>query len=414
MKLLAKHSVDKVDHSNIIQIAGEAKIAKKSNPNVINATIGMLFSEEEEFYTFKCVKDAESKIEDVDKYAYTNTRGPVKFLEGIKNWVFQDKLKNFLDDGFHIEVMSSAGGSGAISNTFGNYLNQGEFVLLPDYMWSNYKQVAYENYLNYTCYSMFTKQGTFNVNSFKEKCLELKKSQGRILAVINDPCHNPTGYSMSYEEWTALVDVINEVTTDNTPFILLYDMAYIDYDVRGLEASRANIDLFRRFNNSVLPILAFSGSKTLGLYGLRIGAMIAVSKSKDVIDDFLNANQFSSRTKYSMCSTLGMNLIGTIFNNDSLIKSFKEELDSVRKMLIARTSAFIEEANKIGLDLVPFKCGFFVTVPCEKDEAVFEYLKNQGVYIVPVGKALRIALCSVNLEHARKLPALIKVAMENV
>ena len=52
--------------------------------------------------------------------------------------------------------------------------------------------------------------------------------------VLNDPCQNPTGYTMTDLEWVKLVDLINEVSKDGTPFVLLHDMAYIDYDYRNV------------------------------------------------------------------------------------------------------------------------------------------------------------------------------------
>ena len=46
----------------------------------------------------------------------------------------------------------------------------------------------------------------------KEKCVNLKKAQGRVLFVINDPCHNPTGYTMNDSEWDLVIDMMNELS----------------------------------------------------------------------------------------------------------------------------------------------------------------------------------------------------------
>ncbi len=413
MGLLAKHSVVKHDSSTILQKAAIAKEAKKKDPSVINATIGMLYGEDEKFYTFKCVTEAEKEVMGQERYGYANTIGTKSFLDGVESWVFQDYEKE-MKSVMHVKTLATPGGSGALSNSFSNYLNPGEKVLLPNYMWGNYMQVAYENYLGYETYDMFTKEGTFNTADLKQKCLELKKEQGRVMLVINDPCHNPTGYSMTHEEWIMLVTIINDLSRDGTPFILVYDMAYIDYDKNGLEASRDNIRLFETFNDNVLTILCFSGSKTLGLYGLRIGAMIGVTKTKEAIDDFVNSSQYSARTKYSMATTYGMNLIGTIFTNPTYKKMFLEELADVREMLVKRSNAFIEEAKKYNIPTLPFKCGFFVTILCEKDEALYDYLASKGVYVVPLGGSIRITLAAINEENCKKLPKLIREAFDYV
>lgn len=413
MGLLAKHSEVKQDSSTILQKAALAKEAKKKDPKVINATIGMLYGEDESFYTFKCVEEAEKEVLGQERYAYANTIGTKSFLAGVESWVFQEyeaEIKELMQ----VKTIATPGGSGALSNSFSNYLNQGDKVLLPNHMWGNYMQVAYENYLGYDTYELFNEAGCFNLSSVRTKCEELKAKQGRVMLVVNDPCHNPTGYSMTHEEWVGLVDLINELSADGTPFILVYDMAYIDYDKNGLAASRKNIRLFEKFNANVMVILCFSGSKTLGLYGLRIGAMVGLTKTKEAITDFVNSCQYSARTKYSMATTYGMNLIGNIFTVPKYRQMFLDELAQVREMLVRRSNAFIEEAKKNKVETLPFKCGFFVTIVCDRDEEVYEYLAQKGVYVVPLGGVIRITLAAINEENCRKLPALIKEAFTYV
>lgn len=406
MKILAKHSVVKEDKSIIITLGAIAKEAKKKDPEVVNATIGMLYDEDGKLFTFKSVDTVLNNLTPEEKYAYSSTPGNADFHEALKRWIFRDFYDEILGN-MYCSVMATPGGSGAISNTFSNYLNQGDLVLLPEYMWGNYKQFAYENFASHTTYKMF-KDGHFDLENVKEKIYELKNKQGRIVLVINDPCHNPTGYTMCYSEWISLIDIINEVTEDGTPFVLLYDMAYIDYDRRGFEATRKNIRLFEKLNNSVLAVLAFSGSKTLALYGMRIGAQIALSKDKEIIDEFFQANKFSSRAKWSTASNLGMNIIAKVFLNDEYKESFEEELETSRQMLVARANAFLEEAKNVGLETLPFECGFFVTIPCSNPEEAYKKLVEKKIHIIPLGNVLRVTLAAIPLEDCRRLPAIIK------
>lgn len=406
MGLLAKHSIIKEDKSIIITLGAIAKEEKKKDPTVINATIGMLYDESGKLFTFKSVDAALNNLTPEEKYAYSSTPGNADFHEALKRWIFRQYYDEMLSN-LYCSVMATPGGSGAISNTFSNYLNQGDMVLLPEYMWGNYKQFAYENFASYTTYKMFD-NGKFNLTDLKNKMIELKKKQGRIVLVINDPCHNPTGYTMSSDEWVSLVDTINDLTSDETPFVLLYDMAYIDYDRRGFEATRNNIRLFQKFNKTVLTILAFSGSKTLALYGMRIGAQIALCKDKEVIDEFFQANKFSSRAKWSTATNLGINIISKVFLNEEYKKSFEEELEASRIMLVNRANAFLEESKKVGLETLPFECGFFVTIPCDNPEEAYKKLVEKKIHIIPLGNVLRVTLAAIPLEDCKKLPAIIK------
>lgn len=413
MKFVTEHAKNKKDNSSIIFKSVIAKEAKAKDSKTINATIGMLYDEKEEFYTFNSVKKVDQILKNTEKFPYTNSIGIKPFCNAVLNWVFDKHLEYFIKHE-NLEIIATPGGSGAISNAFSNYLNPNENVLLPDHMWSNYIQVAYENYLGYKTYKLFNEKGTFNLAELKTTFLELQKTQDRILFVINDPCQNPTGYSLTSEEWLELIKIINSVATKEHPFIFLYDTAYIDYSIDGREYTRNNIYNFRLFNENVLTIIAFSGSKTLGLYGLRIGAMIGLAKDKNTINDFLDSCQYSARAKYSMCSTYGMYLIAKVLGEEPYLAEFKKELETVTSFITERSTIFINECKKVGLKTLPFKCGFFVTIPCKNDEAVYDYLVTKKIHVAPIGKAIRVAICSISKEHCQIIPAIIKEALEKV
>lgn len=411
MTLLAKHSIIKEDKSYIITLGSLAKSAKLANPKVVNATIGMLYTEEGNLFTFKSVDKALALLSSEEKYAYSSTPGNPEYHEALKRWVFREYYDEILST-LSCRVLATPGGSGAISNTFSNYLNPGDKVLLPEYMWSNYKQFAYENYASYETYSLFD-GNALNIKDIERKMIKLKKEQGRIVLVINDPCHNPTGYTMTLKEWQELIRIINDLTQDNTPFVLLYDMAYIDYDSRGFEATRENIRLFQKLNSSVLTVLAFSGSKTLALYGFRIGAQIALCKDPLAIEEFYQANKFSSRAKWSTANNMGMNLISKIILDDNLKSSFELELEESRKMLTARANAFLNEAKIEGLDVLPFCSGFFITIPCQNAEKVYNDLIKRDIHIIPLGNVLRVTIAAISLEECKLLPKQIKISMNS-
>ena len=414
MTLLAKRSIIKEDKSNIITLGAIAKEMKRKDPSIINATIGMLYDEDGKLFTFKSVDKALEMLTPDEKYAYASTPGSKDYHEALKRWIFRQYYDEFEKLG-NVRVMATPGGSGAISNTFSNYLNEGDKVLVPSYMWGNYKQFAYENHADYECYRLFNDNNTFNLADLKERIIRLSKEQGRILLVINDPCHNPTGYTMSDSEWEALIKLINEVTINGMPFILLHDMAYIDYDRRGYEATRKNIHRYLSLNESVMTILAFSGSKTLALYGIRIGAQLCITKNKENAEDFFRANKFSSRAKWSNTTNLGMNLVSKIILDNDMRKSFEGELEDSRNILINRANIFIAESKRVGLKTLPFSCGFFITIPCERPDEVYELLKGRGVHIIPMNGVIRVTLSAITSREVKVLPELIKWAiMESI
>lgn len=409
MSLLAKRSIIKEDKSNIITLGAIAKEEKKKDPSVINATIGMYYNEQGKLVTYESVNKALMELSDDEKYAYASTPGSASYHEALKRWIFREYYDEFMKNTY-VSCMATPGGSGAISNTFTNYLNEGDEALLPSFMWGNYKQFAYENHASYRTYNLF-KDGHLDLDDIKKNMYELKEKQGRVLLVINDPCQNPTGYTMTDLEWVKLVDLINEVSNDGTPVILLHDMAYIDYDYRGFASTRNNLRLYEKLNKSVLVVLAFSGSKTLALYGIRIGAQVAISTNKENVDEFARANKFSSRAKWSNTTNLGANLIAKVILDENKRKAFENELEEARSILVKRAETFIEASKEVGLETLPFNCGFFITIPCKNPDEVYQKLVKEKIHIIPMGNVLRVTISAITIADCKYLPKKIKEAM---
>lgn len=410
MSILGNQAVGKENKGSALTIGKEAREAKAKDPSVIDSTIGMLFDEDGKFYTFKMVDKITKDLSARQKYGYPATAGDQKFHEAIKHWVFRDYYDDITSK-METRVIATPGGTGAICATLTNYLSLGDKALFPNYMWGNYTQLAREANLGYDTYELFDEDGNFNVDDLCKKCNEMKKAQGRVLVVINDPCQNPTGYIMKYTEWMQVVDIANSISRDGTPFILLYDMAYIDYDSRGFEASRKNIDLLTNLGENALAVLAFSGSKTLGLYGLRIGAQVCICKNKSDADEFFQANEYTGRGKWSSSSILGMNIISETLTNHK--EEFETELDYARKLLIDRANLFIEEAKKNNVKSLPYQCGFFVTIPVDDPKAVQAKLKERGVYIIPLKGVIRVTLSSITNDEIVRIVKIIADVINN-
>ncbi|MGL4949347.1 MAG: pyridoxal phosphate-dependent aminotransferase [Anaeroplasmataceae bacterium] len=396
MRLLSDHSLKKENKGNALLIGKIAREKKLNNPNVIDATLGMLYDDKNQLFVFNTVEKIIKTLSKSEMYPYGIASGDKDFHEAVKKWVFKETLTE-VESKSNISVIATPGGTGALSNTFSNYLNLNDVVLFPNYMWSNYKQIATEEHLNFDTYNLFDDYNRFNIVDLEKKCQLLKSKQERILIVVNDPCQNPTGYTMKYDEWVSLISLVNSLSKDGTPVILVYDMAYIDYDKRGLAASRKNLKLFSTLNDSALCVIAFSASKTLGLYGFRVGAQIAISKNEQVITDFINANEYSSRAKWSATSLIGMNIVKHVFLNN--LSDFEKELSVASKLIVERAELLIDEASRNKVETLPYDCGFFVTIPAVNPQKLVDYLVDNDIYVLALENAIRVAVSSINKDE---------------
>ena len=395
--------------NNILSLSQIAAEAKKNNPAVINATIGMLNDSNDNFYMFKAVEKVIKTISSYEAFSYADTDGGEGFKKAVLKWMFGDYLTSF-SKGHHVGVVATPGGSGAIATTFQNYMNPGDKVLVPDVMWETYITLAKERECGVLKYKLYD-NNKFNISAIKECILELMPKQESIILVINDPCHNPTGFCMRDEDYDNLIELLNSF---NYPFLLLMDVAYFDFYDVDRNIIRKRFSKLSNLNDNISINFAFSGSKSFGLYGLRIGANILFSKRKEGVCNFENAITYTARSNWGSSSRLGISIVEKLVLNDEYYELFKEEVKNVALMLQERSFAFIEEASRVGLEVLPYERGFFVCVPSNDPVLLMNKLHDYNVYVVVTKTCIRVALCAISSEEARKLPKIILQAKKEI
>lgn len=405
--MIAERMIGKALGKGVFEITKEVKEAevKFGKDNVINSTIGTFYGEDENLAVLNTVEKYYKNLPAAELFGYASgISGSLEYKEAVIKNVFDIYSTRF--DKSYIGVTATAGGTGAIHNTLKAYLDCGETVLLPEYMWEAYKSLAAANGLKYDTYNLFDGD-KFNLSSFSEKVLMMAKKQHRVLAIINDPCQNPTGYSLSFEEWKSVIEILKEAAKYGE-VILLNDIAYIDYDFRGSVKSREYMTLFNGLPENILVILAFSMSKSFTSYGLRVGAQVAVSSSKKIIEEFDTSSTFLCRTSWSNTAKGGMKLFADVYKDKELLEKVENERQEKILLLEKRAKIFMSEAKKYNLDVCPFRSGFFVTIPLvENAKEIIADLKSQKVFVLPTIGGMRIAICSVPCKKIEKLPEII-------
>lgn len=405
--MLASRMIGKALGKGVFEISREVKEAemKFGKENVINSTIGTFYGENENLSVLNAVENYYKNLPANELFGYaSDISGSNEYKEAVKENVF-DIYKDTFDKAF-IGVTATPGGTGAIHNTLKAYMDCGETVLLPEFMWEAYKHLASANGLKFETYSLFDGD-SFNLLDFSKKVLEMAKTQKKVLVVINDPCQNPTGYSLSLEEWKKVIEILKEASQYGK-VILLNDIAYIDYDFRGSVNSRKYMTLFNGLPEDILVIMAFSMSKSFTSYGLRVGAQVAISSNKKIIEEFDVASTFLCRTSWSNTTRGGMKLLADIYSNEKLLKKVEDEREEKIVLLEKRAEIFLEESKKFGLITCPFRSGFFITIPLKENaKEIIDDLKTKKVFVLPIAGGIRIALCSVPCEKIKKLPEII-------
>ncbi|MGL6120581.1 MAG: pyridoxal phosphate-dependent aminotransferase [Fusobacteriaceae bacterium] len=378
---------------------------------VINATLGTLFCEDQKLVVFSEVVETYRELENTEIFGYAKgITGDQDFKLAVKTTILGEDFQEVFKSHF-IEAISTAGGTGALSNSLKTYVHKGEKVLLPNLMWEPYKVIVKNAGGIFDTYRLFNSENSFDLENFKEKVLTLSKIQKSLAIIINDPCHNPTGYKLNSKEWKEVIEILKSASKF-TNIVLIKDIAYSDFDFQTEQEKKDHLNLFKDLPENFLTIFSFSISKSLTSYGLRVGAQLAISKSEKVIKDFIDASNFICRATWSNISAGGMKMFNEIvFNKDKSFKVLKER-EKYIFLLKERSEIFLIESNIIGLKTYPYKSGFFITIPLDKpsEKVVFE-LEKENIFTIPLDNNLRIAICSLSKEKIKGLAKKIQIAI---
>ena len=391
----------------VVKLAREAKL-KYGKDQVVDSTIGTLGSEDGEIVALKTVFDTYDRIDPKIKASYSsNFTGNPNYCEQVSKWVLGKSDVNLSSS-----VIATPGGTGAISMTLESCLYEGETVLLPEIAWGSYQLMAKQNGFKTEAYKLFD-NNSFNLTDFEEKCKTIINQQKKLVVVINDPCHNPTGYSLSIPEWESVISILNECAKQG-PVILLNDIAYIDYSY-DLDHVHDYMGTFNNISENVAIVIAFSCSKTCTSYGLRIGAAIILAQKQETVREIEIVFEKMARATWSNVGNAGMENFVRV-TTDGLAEFEKEKMTYIN-LLKERSDIFIKEASEVELPIYPYKEGFFVTVKVDDNSLVTKYqqaLMDNNIFAVKVNKGIRVAICSVSIKHAKGLAKRMKDILTSI
>jgi len=374
---------------------------------VVDATLGTLFDENGTFVAYDSVWSAYEKIDKIQKAKYASSiQGNPDFNEAVYDWLFAG-----LDINVPCEIIASPGGAGAVSSTMKNVLNPGETVIKPSLGWGPYKTMALECNLSLADYNMFD-GNHFDINDFKKVLTETMEKQNRVLVIINDPCHNPSGYTMTDKEWDEVIKFVNQLSTKG-PVVILNDIAYVDYTNEGKQWKK-HFEKYNNITNNVMVVIAFSCSKTLTAYGARVGAQVVLTRDEKQLEDFKNAAIYSARSIWSTVNNSAMKLFSTIINDETLKTKYLEEKQYYINLLKERANIFLNEAKEVNLDIYPYVEGFFITIKIPNNlekTALNSRLQEHNIFLVEVDGGLRVAICCVSKRKLKGLAKRIKELM---
>lgn len=388
----------------IFALNAEANARKKRGEPVINATVGALLDDDGTLAVLPTVAEALREVPAIQAASYAPLAGPAAFHQAVLSELFGEHPL-----GKSAIAVATPGGTGALRLALANFLEPGQALLTSSFYWGPYKTLADESDRRLTTFRTFVvdeagRPTGLDVAAFEAALEQRLAEQGRALVFLNDPCQNPTGYSMSATEWRALVSAVERLSARG-PVTLLVDVAYYLY---GSGEPRAFLDHLTPLVGKVALAFAWSGSKSYTEYGARIGALVVCDPDDDRRKRTFDALSFSCRGTWSNCNHAGMIAVTRVLSDPALRARVEGERAALVRLLDGRVRAFNAAAAGTRLVFPRYAGGFFSTVFVPEGRRVADVaarLREEGIFVVPQGDGLRVALCSV---AERDVPRLVQ------
>ena len=389
----------------VFAVSGRAKaaIAEKGKDAVVDATIGALLDDNGDLVVMTSVMEAIGMLKPADYAAYAPIAGVPEFKEAVQKALFAD----YAPKG-HVAVCATPGGTGGLTHAISNYSNIGDEVLTHDWCWANYKGIADEHGRSIKTFRFFDEDGKFDSADLKVKLDELAAKQDQVLLLINTPAHNPTGYSLTDEDWDNVINIVNAASCK---VVLFVDIAYIDFAGEPDEV-RSFIPKLEGLGDHVLVLFGYSASKTLTAYGMRCGATVCLAKTAAEADEFTKAVGYTSRSTWSNCNRSAQVVMGKIYSDAALCAKVDEERKMYRDMLLERGKVFEKTLRENGTKSVPFTAGFFITIPSDKPDEICKKLEEQDIFCLALAKGIRVSIASISKEKCVKCAKAIAELMK--
>ncbi|MEP6835171.1 MAG: aminotransferase class I/II-fold pyridoxal phosphate-dependent enzyme [Gemmatimonas sp.] len=387
----------------IFTLNSAAQKRAAAGESVINATVGALLDDNGKLVVLLSVMEQYALLTPPEIAPYAPIAGDAAYLLALT----QRQWPSLSSYGVGV---ATPGGTGALSLSLRNMLEHGDTLVTAAPFWGPYSTLALENQVTLATVPYPATGAALDITTWQSTCEAVIRKQKRLLIWLNDPCHNPTGRSLSASDRAALKDMLREMSKLGAVTLLL-DLAYLDYTREPLEV-RAALDDYATFaaEGSVLVAAALSLSKAFTIYGARAGALVFPWTTDTALQSALSS---SCRGTFSNCARAPMSVLLRITRDADGAKKLAAEHAHWNRVLVTRAEALDAALKAEGLPGAPWQGGFFITIETANPYDVCTRLQAEGVFVVPMPEGLRVGICSLRAQDAPRFAAAVRKCLAN-
>ena len=364
-----------------------------SRTSKVNLGAGVYFDDAGKLPLLNAVKTVErARLESMPGYGYQPIDGSAAYNKAVQAMLF-GRDSPLLAEG-RVVTAQTLGGTGALK-IGADYLKRllpEATVYLSDPSWENHRLVFERAGFRvevYPYYDALTRGVDF---AAMKSCLE--KLPAGSITVLHACCHNPTGADLNEAQWREIVEIAKARAL--VPFI---DMAYQGF-ADGIDEDALSLRLFAA--SGLQFFVASSYSKSFSLYGERVGALSAVTASKDESARVLSQIKRVIRSNYSSPPTHGGVIVTAVLASDELRRMWEAELSGMRERIKKMRVGLVEKLKAKGVaqdfSFIARQRGMFSYTGLSAEQ-VARLQSEYGVYAVSTGRISVAALNGGNIDY---------------
>jgi len=364
------------------------------NPKKVNLGVGVYYDDEGKVPLLECVRRAERQlVEQAAPRNYLPIDGLPAYDRAVRELVFGADSAAVKEG--RIITVQALGGTGGlkIGADFLRRMAPEAEAWISDPSWENHRGL-FEN-AGFTVQAYPYYDAKTHGLDFEGMVAALRAMPASSVVVLHACCHNPTGVDLSPAQWTKVIDAV--ISRGLVPFL---DIAYQGFG-DGLDADAAAV---RQFVRAGMPLLVSSSfSKSLSLYGERIGALSVVADASDEAERVLSQLKRLVRTNYSNPPTHGGQVAATVLAAPELRGLWEQELGLMRERIKEMRRQLVEKlrarAPKADFSFVERQRGMFSYSGLSREQVV-RLREEFAVYAIESGRICVAALNTKNVGYA--------------
>ncbi len=361
------------------------------NPRKVNLGVGVYYDDQGKVPLLECVQRAEQqRVQSGNPKSYLPIDGLQAYDQAVQALVFGADAPLVRDKrAFTVQALGGTGGL-TIGADFLKQLAPQAQVWISEPSWENHRALFEAAGFKVQAYPYYD-PATRGLK-FEAMVRALEALPAGAIVVLHSCCHNPTGVDLSQAQWQKVLEVVQ--SRGLLPFL---DLAYQGF-AEGIDADAYAPRLFAAAMSPIF--LSSSFSKSLSLYGERVGAFSLVAASADEAARALSHVKRVVRTNYSSPPMHGSDIVARVLNTPELRALWEKELGAMRERIKAMRQALADGVQKrSGKDFsfVLKQHGLFSYTGLTKEQ-VERLRKEHSIYAIDTGRVCVAALNSGNID----------------